>query len=186
MRLIQLMNPVFQMNNKLTGKHVLENAKLTNTVAKEQYRPRKHHQVGLLALNKVLIEDLSRIIIQAFCYVMNDTIRFFDRIDHTPVILVCTRYGLDYESARTLFRVIQKALHTIKMEYRVSDPVLRDKMIPLAGCIKGNDIGPTLWALVSSAVIKMCKEARHGIEITTAITKMILSLVVLPSLMTPI
>ena len=33
MRLIQLMNPVFQMNNKLTGKRILENMELTNTVA---------------------------------------------------------------------------------------------------------------------------------------------------------
>ena len=49
-------------------------------------------------------------------------------------------------------------------------------MIPLAGCGQGNGLGPTLWALVSSAVIKMCKKAKHRIEIANTITKMILSL----------
>ena len=63
MRLIQLMNPSFQMSNKLTDKRILENSKMTNTVAKEQHGSRKHHQAGLLALNKVLIGDLSRVMV---------------------------------------------------------------------------------------------------------------------------
>lgn len=91
MRLIQLMNPAFQMSNKLTGKQIPENAELTNTVAKEQHGSRKHPQAGLLALNKVLIGNLSRIMVQALCYAMNGAIGCFDRIDHTPVILVLTR-----------------------------------------------------------------------------------------------
>ena len=99
MRPIQLMNPVFQMNNKLTNKQVLENTELTNTVSEEQLGSRKNHQVGLLAINKVLIGCFSRIMIQALCYSMNNSIECFDRIDHTPVVLILTRYGLDYESA---------------------------------------------------------------------------------------
>ena len=63
MRLIQLMNPAFQMSNKLTGKRILENAEITNTVAEEQHRSRKHHQAGLLTLNKAWIGDLSRVML---------------------------------------------------------------------------------------------------------------------------
>ena len=170
------MNPVFQMNNKLTGKRVLENTELTNTVAEEQHGSRKHHQAGLLALNKVLIEDLSRLMVCALCYAMYDAIGCFDRIDHTPAILVLTKYGLKHEPARILFQVIQKAMHSIKTGYGVSDHVYGNKIIPLAGCGQGNGLGPTLWALISSVVIDMCKEAGHDIEIATAITKMILSL----------
>ena len=91
------------MNNKLTGKQILENAELTNIVTEEQHRSRKHHQAGLLALNKVLIRDLSRIMVQALYYAMNDAIKCFDRIDHTPAILLITRYDLDYDFTRTLF-----------------------------------------------------------------------------------
>ena len=53
------------MNNKLTGKQILENVELTNKVTEEQHGSRKHHQAGLLVLNKVLIGDLSRKMIQA-------------------------------------------------------------------------------------------------------------------------
>ena len=90
MRLIQLMNPSFQMSNKLTGKRILENAEMTNSVAEEQQGSIKHHQAGLLALNKVLIGDLSRVMVRALCYAMNNVIECFDRIDHTPAILVLT------------------------------------------------------------------------------------------------
>ena len=57
MRLIQLLHPEFQINNKLVGKKVLANAEMCNEVADEQHGSRKHHQAGLLCLNKVLICD---------------------------------------------------------------------------------------------------------------------------------
>lgn len=105
MILIQLMNLAFQMNNKLTGKRILENAEMTNTIAKKkQHGSRKHHQAGLLMLNKVLIGDLSKVMVQALCYTMNNAIGCFNRIDHTPAILVLSRYGLEYNDARTLFK----------------------------------------------------------------------------------
>ena len=110
------------------------------------------------------------------CYAMNDAIECFDRIDHTPAVLVLTKYGLKYESARILFQVMQKAMHSIKTGYGVSDHVYDNEIKLLAGCGQGNGLGPTLWALISSVVIDICKEAGHGIEIATAITKMILSL----------
>ena len=43
----------------------LENTELTNTVVEEQHESRKHHQAGLLALNKVLIGNMLRLIKQA-------------------------------------------------------------------------------------------------------------------------
>ena len=52
MRLIQLMHPEFQINNKLVGKKVLANVEICNEVADEQHGSRKHHQIGLLGLNK--------------------------------------------------------------------------------------------------------------------------------------
>ena len=58
MRLIQLMHPEYQINNKLVGKKVLANAEIRNEVADEQHGCRKHHQAGLLGLNKVLIGDI--------------------------------------------------------------------------------------------------------------------------------
>ena len=72
---------------------------------------------------------------------------------------------------------MHKAMHTIKTGYGVSGPVYRNKVIPVARCGQGNGVGPTLWALISSIVIKLCKDAGHRIEISTAITKMVLTLI---------
>ena len=58
MRLIQLMHPEYQINNKLVGKKVLANVEMCNEVADEQHGSRKHHQAALLGLNKVLIGDI--------------------------------------------------------------------------------------------------------------------------------
>ena len=107
---------------------------------------------------------------------MNDAIECFDRIDHIPAILVLTRYGLDYDSTKTLFQVMQKALHTIKTGYGAFEPVYGDKMIPVAGYGQKNGVDSTMWALISSVLIQMYKEVEHGIKIATTITKMILSL----------
>ena len=119
MQLIQLMHPEFQINNKLAGKRVLENAEICNEVANEQHGSRKNHQAGLLALNKYLIGDICRLLRMLACYGINDTIGFFDRIDHIPAIITLMRFGLEYKAAHALIQVIQKSLHCIKTGYGI-------------------------------------------------------------------
>ena len=43
-RLIQLMHPEYQINNKLVGKQVLANAEICNEVTKEQHGSWKYHR----------------------------------------------------------------------------------------------------------------------------------------------
>ena len=113
------MHPEFQINNKLAGKRVLENAEICDKVADEQHGSRKNHQAGLLALNKCLIGDICRLLRTSACYGMNDAIGCFDWIDHTPEIITLMQFGLEYNTAHTLFQVIQKSLHCIKTGYGI-------------------------------------------------------------------
>ena len=78
MRLIQLMHPEYQINNKLVGKKVLANIEICNEVADEQHGSRKHHQAGLLGQNKVLIGDIFRYNRGSGCYSMDDAKGCFD------------------------------------------------------------------------------------------------------------
>ena len=55
------MHPEYQINNKNIERKVLANAEICNEVEEEQNGSRKHHQVGLLLLNKVLVGDLFRL-----------------------------------------------------------------------------------------------------------------------------
>ena len=63
MRLIQLMHPDHQINTKDIGRKVLVNAEICNEVAEKQHGSRKHHQAGLLLLNKVLVRDIFVLIV---------------------------------------------------------------------------------------------------------------------------
>ena len=102
---------------------------------------------------------------------MNDAKSSFDHIEHIATILVLMHFGIVYSFATTLFYILRKALHKIKTRYGVSDPVYGNKEQPLAGIGQGNGLGPALWCLISSIIVKMCRDKEHGITITSSITK---------------
>ena len=72
MKLIILMHPEYQINNKNIGRKMLANAEIYNEVAEEQHGSRKNHQAGLLLLNKVLVGDLFCLTKFLVCYAMNN------------------------------------------------------------------------------------------------------------------
>ena len=116
MRLIMLMHPEYQIHNKNIGRKVLANAEICNEVAEEQHGSRKNHQAGLLLLNKVLVGDLFRLTKFSGCYAMNDAKGCYDRIDHNFAILTLMFYGVPWLVARTLFLILQRASHSIKLD----------------------------------------------------------------------
>ena len=109
------------------------------------------------------------------CYGVNNAIGCFKQIDHTPAIITLMQFGLEYNAAHTLFQVMQKSLHCIKTGYGISEPVYGDKTIPLAGCGQGNGLGPTLWALISTVILTMCRRAGHRMKFDTSITRLPIS-----------
>ena len=177
-RLIQLMHPEYQINNKNIGRKVLANAEIYNEVVEEQHGSRKHHQAGLLLLNKVLVEDLFRLSRYSGCYAMNDAKGCYDRIDHTIAILVLMVFGVLWMIAPNMFFVIQQACHRIKTGYGVSRPVYgnEDANNPIAGIGKGNGLGPSLWCLISTIIIKCYKRKGHNFTIITPISNRTVSL----------
>ena len=106
---------------------------------------------------------------------MNNAIGCFNRIDHTPAIITLMQFGIGYNASHTLFQVIQKSLHCIKTGYSICGPVNGNKSVPLAGCGQGNGLGPTLWALISTITLIVCKKAGHRIKFLTSITKLPIS-----------
>ena len=49
--------------------------------------------------------------------------------------------------------------------------------VPHQGSGQGNGIGPTLWALISTKLIMMMFRKRHGVELLSATTLTLLSIV---------
>ena len=178
MRLIMLMHPEYQINNKNIGRKVPANAEICNEVAEEQQRSRKHHQAGLLLLNKVLVGDLFLLTRYSGCYAMNDAKGCYNRTDHNFTILALMVFGIPWAIARNFFLVLQQARHSIKTSYGVSKPVYgnKDANNPIAGIKKGNGIGPLLWVLISTIIINCCKRKGHGTTIITPISNKTVSL----------
>ena len=76
-----------------------------------------------------------------------------------------------------LFCVLQRASHSIKTIYGASKPVHGDKDELIAEIGQRNGLGPSLWCLVCTILIKMCRMKRHSIAIITAISRMLVSLI---------
>ena len=80
-------------------------------------------------------------------------------------------YGVKWSIVTTLFKVLQKVKHQIKTGYGVFDPVYGDKQTAISSIGQGNGLGPSLWALISSIIFKVCKASGYGMNLTTAILK---------------
>ena len=106
---------------------------------------------------------------------MDDAKGCFDRIQHTFAVLVLIHYGVVWSVVTTLFEVLQKAKHKIKTGYGVSTPIYGDEETAISGIGQGNGLGPALWALISSIIFKMCKAWGHGMNMTTPISKHVIS-----------
>ena len=74
------MYPEYQINNKIVGNQVLANAEMYNEVTEKQHGLRKHHYVGLLVQNKVLVGDIFCHTRRAGCYSMNNANGSFNHI----------------------------------------------------------------------------------------------------------
>jgi hypothetical protein len=86
MRLIQLMQPNFQINNML-GQRMLAHAEKYGTIEADQHGSQKHHQAILACLNKVRLADVMRQQKLAGTFCMNDAKSCYNCIVHAPVAL---------------------------------------------------------------------------------------------------
>ena len=177
MRLIQLMSPEFQINNKLVGKAILDHAERGGAVSADEHGSRKGHTAINACLSKRLFCDLFRQKRRAAAVAMNDATGCYDRISHPIAVLTLMSYGLPQRIACTLISTLQKAVHHIKTGFGRSGPVYGNEVIPISGIGQGNGLGPTLWALISSKLLLMMHTAGHGVRITSALTNTIISLV---------
>ena len=108
---------------------------------------------------------------------MNDARGCYDRIVHSIVILVFMSFGVAGETARAMFKVLQEAEHHMKTGFGRLERAYGNKPVPQQGSGQGNGMGPTLWALISTKLIMMMFRKRHGVELLSATTLTLLSLV---------
>ena len=91
MRLLQMMDPEYQINNKMIGRRVLAHAEKAGEVAEDQHGSRKNHKAITACLNKKVLCDILRQKKRTGAIAMNDAKGCYDRISHPVAILMFDR-----------------------------------------------------------------------------------------------
>ena len=155
----------------------MQKAEANALIAQAQSGNRKRRKANMLLLNKILLMDLFRQKKQSGAISMNDCHGCFDRISNTVAILVLMSFGLAHTAAKVLFEVLQHAEHRIKTGFGVSKPAYGISFPPLAGTGQGNPAGPVCWTLISSIMIKVMKKRGHYVEMRSALSLSLISIV---------
>ena len=127
MRLIQLMSPKFQINNKMIGRNILKHAETANAVAADQHGSRKHHTSINTCLNNNLVCDVLRQKNRAGAVAISDVKGCYDAISHPIAVLALMSFGVPQQVCKVLFSTLQKARHHIKTGFGRSEA--RDNLI---------------------------------------------------------
>jgi hypothetical protein len=116
MPLIQLMQPDFQINNKMLGWMLAAaHAEKYGTIeAADQHGSQKHHQAILACLNKVLLADVMRQRKLAGTFCMNDAKSCHNHIVHVPAALCMRRQGVLVKTCEVLLGTLHLVVHHIQ------------------------------------------------------------------------
>ena len=178
LRLITLMDAVFNHNNKLIGKQMMRNGENHNLIAIEQYGSRKHKSAIDHALNKVLTLDISRQKREALIFTANDARSCYDRIVLLAAYCAMIKFGIPRTTAQSTIATLAKMAHYIRTAKGDSTRTYGGATwvrIP-HGIGQGNGAGPSIWACVSTPLFDALRQEGYGMEFISPITTLIMNI----------
>ena len=174
LRTILLCEADFNQNNKLCGRDVMVNAERHEMLAPEQCGSRVGHSALSHCLNKKLTFDLSRQKKRPVVFISTDLVSCYDRTAHPVASLAMRATGVPSGPVVGMFATIQDLEHHIQMffgdseiSFHSNDPNCKE---PISGTGQGNGAGPTMWAVVSIAALKMLRQKGCICQFESAIT----------------
>jgi len=154
----------------MIGRRVLAHAEKAGEVAEDQHGSRKNHKAITACLNKKVLCDILWQKKRTGAIAMNDAKGCYDRISHPVAILTLLRFGVPALVCAALFKTLQQAKHHIKTSFGRSEATYGDEDVPVSGIGQGNSLGPTLWALISTVLIRMMERHGHGVDLLSSIS----------------
>ena len=170
-RTIKLFEAEDNSGNKTTGRDLMWHAERQNLIAPEQYGSRKNRAASTQALNKKLVFDLFRQQRLSGAIGSNDAKSCYDRIVHSVAMLSMRRMGYPVEPLISMFTTLQKARNHIRTPAGDSD-IFYDGShtnIPIQGTGQGNGASPTIWAVVSTPLLKLLRIEDLGVFFQSAL-----------------
>ena len=155
------------------GREMMNHAERHDMIAREQYGSRKGHSSIDHAVNKRLSYDLMRLFRSPGALCSNDAKSCYDRILHSITSLSMRRLGIPEPPIDCMLTCIQKMEHFIRTTHGDSDHAYSSNHtpIPFQGVLQGNGASPSIWVAVSTPLLNMMRQAQHGMQIMTAISK---------------
>ena len=173
LRTIVLKEADANFNDGRLGKEMMDHAERHNMIAREQYGSRKGHSSIDHAVNKRLSYDLMRSFRHPGALCSNDAKSCYDRILHSITAIALKRLGMPEPPIDCMLKCIQKMAHYIRTTHGDSELSYTSKHthIPFQGVLQGNGASPSIWVAVSTPLLNMMRQAQHGMQITSAISK---------------
>ena len=173
LRLILLMEARFNQNNKLIGRKMLQHGERHGYLAREQFGSRNDKSAIEHALNKRLTIDIARQTKIPAAYIANDAKSCYDRILLMVAYLTMRHMGIPENTAISSIETLAQMTRTIKTVYGESEGTYAtntslDEI--LHGIGQGNGYGPTIWAGISSPLLKILRQRKHGVHLFSPIT----------------
>ena len=180
---IQLMDALFNINNKKMGRDAMSNAERQLLLPDEQAGSRHHRSAPSGLWTKVLLADLSRIQRIPMAIPCLDARQCYDRIAHNMLSLALQRLGMPIQPIRSMLEVLQDAKHYPLTAYGPSSlsyggPARSSQGLdPLMGPGQGNGMAPMGYVFLSAVIVAMLESAGFHSTFVSAISQRILTLV---------
>jgi hypothetical protein len=178
LRLISLLMPDFNHNNKILGRIAMKHAEKKGLIANEQYGSRKGLSACKHALNKRLLLDILRIQKRPGVLCANDATACYDRILPFSAYISMRRMGLSQQAVQSMLEPIMAMTHKVRTAYGDSTESYggHDWENEPHGICQGNGAGPAIWVAVSSPLLDILREAGYGARLHAAMGKTFLHL----------
>ena len=172
LRIILLFEADFNQLNKYIGKQMMSHAELHGLVAAEQYGSRHGRSSITQSLNKRLTFDNIRQLRQAAIICSNDAKSCYDRIVHRVAAQSMYRCGTSKPALICMFSTIQRLRHHIRTLFGDSQISAGTDLwaVPISGIGQGNGAGPQIWAVVSTPILDMLRDAGFGASFKLAVS----------------
>ena len=149
------------------------NAEKFLCLAPEQYGSRKQLTAVEHALNKRLTFDILRQQRLPAVWCANDAKSCYDRIIHSVASLCMRRCGLQAAPVYSMFNCIQHLKHHIRTVYGTSSRWFGGDQLETIphGVGQGNGAVPAIWAVVSTPILNMLRDAGFGVILQSSLTR---------------
>ena len=137
------------------GKKLANYSEKNKFLRNEQYGSRKRKRSQNAIFNKILSDDISRILRMESIFIKNDAVNCYDRIIQKMADIMTQRLGLTKKAATYQTKILKCFKHHIRTNKGRSEKYFKyETTYPIYGTGQGTGWSPTIWTSVKDIIIR--------------------------------